>query len=198
MIATPQPRLAVFVKNNLLHCWNSIPIFFPSHLIWTLRAANTETTDRNGTAVSLLCLWKTSFYLSLPLQSQNHRQISSLGKKMMEKRQSWQPVRADQAVSADTGPNPARCCVPFKSKGNEDAQHFQGWGFGISAFYQKCCLRTANTELSGTADCGVPWWGSDAVQEMAQAGYHIQGILSELQKLQHHFHCRGHMCEFCQ
>lgn len=71
MITTPQPRLAVFVKNDLLHCWNSIPIifFFSSHLIGTLRAANTENTDVKVTAVSFIWLQKNTFCLSFPLQS---------------------------------------------------------------------------------------------------------------------------------
>lgn len=30
------------------------------------------------------------------------------------------------------------------------------------------------------------------MQKRAQAGYHPQGLLSKLQKLQHHFLCRGH------
>lgn len=65
MIATPQPRLAVFVRNNLLHCWNSITIFFPSHLKWTRIAANVETErelqllfSASRIAFALVCLCK--------------------------------------------------------------------------------------------------------------------------------------------
>lgn len=73
-------------------------------------------------------------------------------------------------------------------KGNEDARHFQGF-FGVSAFHQWRCLRIPNRVMTGI-DCGLPWWGADAVEKAAQARYHPQHTLSELQKPQHHILCR--------
>lgn len=81
---------------------------------------------------------------------------------------------------------------PFKSEGNEDAQHFQGRAFAISAFYKWHCPRTTNSKLSEAIDWGLmPWRGSDPMQNVVQARYLPQGMAAELQTLQHHFLCRG-------
>lgn len=172
--------------------------FFSSHLIGTLRAANTENTDVKVTAVSFIWLQKNTFCLSFPLQSWNCRQISSLGKKYRKKDSlGCQLEKISQYLLTHGQILQGAVCLqlPFKSKGNEDAQHFQGWVFAISAFCQWRCLRTTIADLPETVARGLtPQWGSDPMQKVAQARYHSRGILHELQKLQHHFLCRSHIC----